>query len=229
MKNYFNEFKKGDKQTKLFMVLTLIALLVAAGLVLFLLNKYIGVILSIAAAVFVICFDKIEDYLINKNTRVPTSCDGCLGCSYFYPRIRRTVFTALRQCSNVLPVKAPETEKMIETVTHQPADGLPRCSFKMMKLMNRAEEFNISLVRECLSQTINDAFSSNAKTFAGSNIKSLYIEDLQENKFSYIFTVMPVCPGQTDKYIEKLCKREMLMQDYPEQQETDEGVYDDVF
>lgn len=229
MKKWFNDFKKGNTQTKLFMALTVAALSGAAGLLLFLLDKYIGAVLAAAALVFVGFYERIEDFLINGKNHIPDSCGSCLGCNYFYPRIRKTVFAAVRQCAGILPIKTPETDRIIETIIQQPADGLPRYSFKIMKLKTSDEPLDISIVKECLSEAINDKFSADAMVFAGSSIKSLYLEDIQENAFSYTFTIMPVCPGRTDKYIEKLCRREMMMQDYSEQTETIEDVYDDVF
>ncbi len=173
--------------------------------------------------------ENIACYLKNKqNDGNKHSCAGCNGCANYYPAIRATMFTALRQSAAALSLRPPETENMIVSAVQQTTDTLPRFTFKAARSSPEPSELSSAVRISLLQAAVNDSFSSFQTSFVGSKITGLYIEEIREqNLYTDVISVLPVC-GFTSPYIEK-CESERYRRENNKTFHAGDEVFDDEF
>lgn len=198
------------------------------GLIAVAIVRNIEMISGLLLLFFLYCGESLVNYWKNRKRHNDQTCTGCGGCANYYPAIRATMFTALRQSAAALSLRPPETENMIVSAVQQTTDTLPRFTFKAVKSSPEPSELSSAVRISLLQAAVNDSFASFQDSFIGSKITGLYIEEIREqNLYTDVISVIPVC-GFTSPYIEKR-ESERYRRENNKAFHAEDEVFDDEF
>lgn len=219
LKKYVDRFKRFDIQEKFLCVLTVLALVIAIAFLMVWFKDFFTTLL-VVFGLWVVCrMESGKPFLLQGS-------GNYINYNLVYTLMKELAYEVLKRNEKLLNIHVPPTQKQIETITPPSPDNLPRCNFQV-PVIPGAEQPDEDTIISILQQSFSERFDAHLDRFNGSGVEDIYLDDIRQNGTSLTLTLMPLCAGVTDNYIQQKRMR-ALNQRYQESREQEIHLYDDT-
>ena len=135
-------------------------------------------------------------------------------------------FEVLDNNKKLLNINMPSTRERIEIDILESPDNLPRYGFQVPVIYGK-DRLDEDTIRSILQQSFSEQFSSRKNMFWGTGVTDIYLDDIKQTGTSLTLTLMPLCAGITDSYIQQERMRASIKRQR-ERQEQEIHLYDDT-
>ena len=219
LKKYVDRFKRFDIQEKFLCVLTVLALVIAIAFLMVWFKDFFTTLLVVFGL-------WVASRMESGKPIFPKKSVNYFDYNFCRKQMGELAFEVIKKKKKLLNINMPSTRERIEIDILESPDNLPRYGFQVPVIYGK-DRLDEDTIRSILQQSFSEQFSSRKNMFWGTGVTDIYLDDIKQTGTSLTLTLMPLCAGITDSYIQQERMRASIKRQR-ERQEQEIHLYDDT-